>query len=441
MGEIKLNDQQRKAAQMIVEWYNGQPDNGKQVFTIAGYAGTGKSTLVNHIIARLLGFNEDKVAYATPTGKAATVLMRKGAKQATTIHRLIYDPVVSESINVVNGKEISTKTVRFAKKRSIGDFKLIVLDEVSMVNDRIMADLLSYGIPILATGDPGQLPPVAASPQDLLLHPDVTLTEVVRQTSDNAILGIATKARMGEYIDQGIYNDGQVIVIDRSLVTNRMLEDYINGADQVICGRNATRARLNDYIRSIKGFSGDPKDGEKIVCEENNYEVNLGDGYALVNGMSGTVRSFRKADDEAGLATLEFRPDFLGEYSEALIAESAAFSNYSYRYDRGQTALVMADGSYHVTKPLRKKRMDESYLDWKAEFSKEFLLKRQSLGEFRVNKFQFGYAISCHKSQGSEWDSVLLFDESRAFGQQAPKWLYTGITRAAKKLVIIRSSK
>lgn len=424
---------------MMVDWYSGKTKD-KQIFTVAGYAGTGKSTLVNMMIDRLLGFNKDKVAYATPTGKAATVLIRKGAKQATTIHRLIYSPNVKYDTSIVNGKEVQKKSVSFTKKASIGDYKLIILDEVSMVNDKIMADLLSYGIPIIATGDPGQLPPVASSPQDVLLHPDITLTDVVRQSSDNAILGIATQARKGEHIRQGIYNDGQVTVIDRSLVSDAMLRDYILGADQIICGKNATRANLNRYVRSMLGYSGLPQDGEKIMCDENNYGITFGDGYALVNGMSGTVRSFREVDAENGLATFEFKPDFIDDYGEPILAESDAFSSFSYRYERGQTALSMADGSYHLTRPMRKKLPGESADEWRAEFSKEYMLRRQALGESRVNKFQFAYAVSCHKSQGSEWDSVLLFDESRRFGPQASKWLYTGITRAAKKLVIIRNS-
>jgi exodeoxyribonuclease-5 len=150
--EVILNKQQQEAVDLIVKWYKNYPNNKKQIFTLAGLAGCGKSFLVNYIVKNIFKFKDNEVAFATPTGKASSVLIKKGS-DSTTIHRLIYSPIITDIETVVNNKTIHSKKIEFTKRKNIGSYKLIVLDEISMIGKKIMDDLLSYGIPILATGD------------------------------------------------------------------------------------------------------------------------------------------------------------------------------------------------------------------------------------------------------------------------------------------------
>lgn len=151
MGDtIILNSQQETAKNLIVDWWETKKDK-KQIFVLAGYAGTGKTFLVNYLIKYILKIQEEMVAYVAPTGKAASVLIQRGAKNAITIHKLIYNRVEKEYENEVNGKILKTKRFEFIKKPTIPNYKLIIVDEVSMVDEKIMKDLLSFGIPMICT--------------------------------------------------------------------------------------------------------------------------------------------------------------------------------------------------------------------------------------------------------------------------------------------------
>ena len=155
--EIKLNEQQETAKNLIKDWWENKRDE-KQYFVLAGYAGTGKTFLVNYLIKYVLEIPIEKVTYVAPTGKAASVLVQRGASNATTIHKLIYNRIEKEYENEINGKIIKTKRFEFVKKPSIPNYKLIIVDETSMVEKKIMEDLLSFGIPMICCGDAGQLP-------------------------------------------------------------------------------------------------------------------------------------------------------------------------------------------------------------------------------------------------------------------------------------------
>ena len=154
MSEVKLNDQQEIAKDLIVDWYLNKTHE-KLVFTLAGYAGTGKTFLINYIIKNCLDIPLHKVAFIAPTGKAASVLTQRGCLNACTVHKLIYNRIEKESQTEINGKIIKTKRFEFVKKPNIPKYKLIILDEVSMVSEKMMEDLISFGIPILCCGDVG----------------------------------------------------------------------------------------------------------------------------------------------------------------------------------------------------------------------------------------------------------------------------------------------
>lgn len=439
MSEIILNDQQSEAASLIESWYKRNNFSSKQIFVLAGYAGTGKTTLINYVIKKILKLKSYEVMYATPTGKAANVLIQKKCP-ATTIHRLIYTPVEVEKETTVNGKKIKTKIVEFVKKRSLGYAKLIVLDEISMISEKMMQDILSFGRPILACGDIGQLPAVAAKGHDLLKDPDYTLTEIVRQSEDNPIIKIATKARKGEEIPFGIY-DNTVAVISENELTDEMRKQLLTKADQVICGKNSTRIALNKEIRKYLNIDSEyPIKGDKIICNENNYDINLDQEgqYNLVNGCIGYINNFEIVDPSKSLAKIDFTADFVNDFiTKNVLIDNYIFRHNEYLYDKQQYVYIMEDGSYILKKDI-KKEYGETFEQYRLRLSNELKNKRRAVHVKLINQFEFGYAISCHKSQGSEFDIVVVFDESKAFRGQEKKWLYTAITRAKKKLFIIR---
>lgn len=436
--EVILNKQQQKAVDLIVKWYKNYPNNKKQIFTLAGLAGCGKSFLVNHIVKNIFKFKDNEVAFATPTGKASSVLIKKGS-DSTTIHRLIYSPIITDIETVVNNKTIHSKKIEFTKRKNIGSYKLIVLDEISMIGKKIMDDLLSYGIPILATGDCGQLPPVLQEGHNLLDKPDYNLTEIVRQAKDSQILTIAHNARVGNELQFGNYND-EALVIDRHTLNDSEFINYLLTADQVICGTNNTRIKLNNLIRRVTNHTSKlPDDNEKLICELNNYEVQFEDErFYLVNGLQGYVKNFKIIDEKLKLATISFKADFLDDWVDNLLIDYSVFETNNYKYDKHQEVYLMSDGTYKLANPKWKMSKTENQAEYKKKLSIEFLNKKMSLGTFMLNQFQYGYAISCHKSQGSQWDTVVIIDEHNSFRQDGNKWLYTAITRAAKKVVVIK---
>ena len=150
---MELTGQQQEARNKIIEWYTSLEAEKRQLFLLQGFAGTGKTFLINHIIDDL-GLLPHEVAYGTFTGKAASILIQKG-RDAATIHRLIYTPVEEEYETKIGSETIKGHRIKFVKKDKISNYKLIIIDEVSMVDNIMMKDLLSFGIPVLATGDPG----------------------------------------------------------------------------------------------------------------------------------------------------------------------------------------------------------------------------------------------------------------------------------------------
>lgn len=429
---IELNKEQSAAALAIKFWFDCASDV-KQTFTLAGYAGTGKTFLIKYVINEILGLKPDEVAFITPTGKAASVLVQRGIK-ATTIHRLIY--YIDEEASK------KQKRVVFRKVGSIPDYKLIVLDEVSMVEEKVLNDLLSFEVPVLCSGDKSQLPAIGKS-NKLLEDPDAELTEIVRQASDNSIVKIATLARKGIPINSGNYGD--VIVRQINTISDDQLKNLLLKADQILCGKNTTRRKINNLVRQYKGIDIDkdkyPKDGEKVICNVNNWEIYLdkNEKYNLVNGTIGYASNFKMRNIPLNLATIDFQPDFLNSSRENILLDSGIFKNGVFSYDMHQRAYKFPDSSYKLQERLSM-NADETKEQFKERITTEFKNANDSIGEEQVGQFEFGYCISTHKSQGSEWDKVVLFDESPIFGDDAKKWLYTGITRAKKKLVIIRGN-
>ena len=410
-----LTADQQEAAALIEAWYHHL---NTQIFVLCGYAGTGKTFLVDYVVRALGLVAGESAAFVAPTGKAASVLIQSGVP-ATTVHSLIYTR--EEDIEVdENGEVISEQFLRFVKKESIDSkIKLIVLDETSMVSDDVLRDLLSFGVKCLCCGDPAQLPPVGGS-NTLLSTPVITLKEIVRQERDNPIVRLAARVRAGERPAYG--EDGCVSVIPRRALDADARRALFTQADQIIVGTNRTRAMINREVRAIRGIAPDrvlPQDGEKIICTLNDWSKPLDErgDFHLVNGIIG--RCYRVREQLDGLGQLDFQPDFLAERVEDLPFDTGVFVRGQYYHGYGNRACLLTNGILV------------------HENNREMLRRFKVRREDTVCRFEFAYAVTCHKAQGSEYDFVVVIDESGYF-EDGKEWLYTAGTRAKKRLVIIR---
>ncbi len=412
----ELTSDQRDAEELIKEWFFNLDT---QIFVLCGYAGTGKTYLIDHAV-RALGLTAGKSAvFVAPTGKAASVLLRAGTP-AGTVHSLIYTR--EEDIEVdENGEVVSERFLRFVKKEKIdSEIKLIVVDETSMVSDEVLRDLLSFGVKCLFSGDPAQLPPVGGT-NTLLSMPCAMLKEIVRQEKDNPIVFLASMAREGKLLPFGSYGDN-VRVVPKNSLRPQERRALLSEADQIIVGTNRTRESVNREMRSYLGIAANavlPVEGEKLVCTLNDWSKTLDakGNFHLVNGIVGVCRNVEEGED--GLAKLDFQPDFLPDTVENLPFDTGVFREGKYYHGYGDKACYLQNGALV------------------HENNFEMLKKYKVRREDTICRFEFAYALTCHKAQGSEYDFVVVFDESRIFEDRA-RWLYTAVTRAKKKLVVLR---
>lgn len=416
--DITLTSDQENAKKLIIEWYLNLDT---QCFVLSGYAGTGKTFLLKHVVCECLNLVPDKqAAFVAPTGKAASILIRGGVP-ASTIHSLIYKTDDDDFETDENG-EIIKKRLRFIKRDKLStELKLIVVDETSMVGDDLMRDLMSFNIKCLFCGDDAQLPPVNGN-SSLLENPDCSLREIMRQEMDNPIIKLATMARRGEVIPFGNYGDIAAVVSKKDF-TGKTRRNILLKAGQIICGRNSTRAQLNREIRFYNGITSDeplPQEGEKLICTLNNWErcIDSEGRFHLVNGIIGYCSNVEEKSD--GLGVLDFRAEFLEESIHKVPFDEGIFLTGNYYHMYGELAvktengLVISENNFAAVHNNKIKSLE------------------------LISRFEFAYAITCHKAQGSEFDFVVVFDESRAFSSDASRWLYTAITRARKKLIIVR---
>ena len=417
MDKVLTSDQE-KVKNLIAEWFLNADD---KIFVLSGYAGTGKTFLIDYVVREVLHLKPGTEAvFVTPTGKAATVLIR-GGTVAGTVHSLIYVRNEDDFDVDENGEIVERQTLSFTKREKIDErIRLIVVDEASMIAEDVLRDLLSFGVKCLFSGDGAQLPPVNGS-CGLLENPDYTLTEIVRQAADNPIIRIATMAREGKAIPYGNYGD-KVSVVGRGYLSPEQRRRIFLRADQIICGKNRTRAALNREIRQYKGIGENellPVEGEKLICTLNDWEKPLDkeEHFHLVNGIIGRASDVRENPDY--LATMTFTADFADE-GVRVPFDTGIFLAGRYAHGYGDRAVTLVDGTVVH---------EDDY---------ERLRRLKAVSEEPICRFEFAYAVTCHKAQGSEFDFVVLFDESRAFGEDRSRWLYTAVTRAREKLLIIR---
>lgn len=428
---LEWTAQQQDAIDKVVDWYHH--DGDEQVFRLFGYAGTGKTTLARSIVDELGLAN--RALYAAFTGKAAFVLRTKGCLSASTIHSLIYvvkekaraalrdlrkqlDAEVDPMRRDMLARTIAAEEAKLAmpewilnESSEVGRAPLLVLDEVSMVGHPLAADLLSFGTKLLVLGDPAQLPPVEGAGYFINAAPDHLLDEIHRSALDSPVTRLATAVRGATPGDRTLGVPGPDA--DCGRLTRLSGPDELLSFEQVIVGKNATRWRFNHMLRALRGLTGPvPQPGDRIILLTNNPALGVFNGQQLlvedasVHRSYGDVIHLTAVDDEGN----------------------------------GRELDVWASG----------------FIDLEGEK----LAKRNGRGQ--VIAATWGHAITCHKAQGSQWDRVLVIDESHVFARGAyrdhvdvlgpagadleahiagKRWLYTAITRAAERVVILGGAR
>lgn len=369
---MKWGPQQARALDAVAGWMSDS--QAPQVFRLFGWAGTGKTTLAKHFVDAS-GVN---ALYGAFTGKAALVMAKKGCYGATTLHSLIYKAQEDQK----------TGAVTFIKnpESPLSMAALLVVDEVSMVDEALGLDALSFGCRVLVLGDPFQLPPVGGAGYFTATNPDFMLTEIHRQAEDSPIIRMSMDIREGRGLAPGSYGDSAVV--RRADIDKFEMRELVMETDQLICGRNATRKTFNARMRELQGATTvTPTPGERLICLKNNRTK------GLLNGGMWRVRAATRPTP-SGLVRMKV--DSLDD-------------------DVMQGIEVETPQEFFLG--------TDDKLDWRQKK--------------RIDEFTWGYAITCHKSQGSAWPNVVVFDEGDVFRDEADRWRYTAVTRASEKVTVV----
>lgn len=398
---MELNRMQKVASREFQRWYKNPSIRTRPWFEISGPAGSGKTTVVRHII-EALGISYDDVIFMAYVGKAALALRLSGVN-GCTIHSVIYEPVetIKKDENgdyIYDEKGCIVIETKFIKKDYLpNNIKLLVVDEGGMVAENIGRDILSYNIPTLVLGDLNQLPPVFGQ-SIFLQRPDVILNEIMRQKKDSPIIYLSQLAIHGMLFNYDDY--GEAKVIRKHELDDNMLSE----ADLVICGTNNVRDEINWYMRkNIYNIDeGRVTVGDKLICRKNCWDRLLGDDdlyadIALVNGMIGSVIGIDRNDTKQSVnMRIDFKPEF------------------SHKGFKGV--------------PINSNYVLSSYKD-RVKVNPRF-------APFIV--FEFGYCSTCHLAQGSQYDNIIVYVDSAFSGSDYfKKWLYTAITRAKTNLTLV----
>ena len=317
-----------------------------------------------------------------------------------TLHRLLYDSIPRPGGGF------------FRKPKLRLDYTIVVVDECSMVPKSMIDMLLAHKVFVLFLGDPEQLPMIdKAESHNLLDNPDIFLDEIMRQEAESEIIQLTMKIRNGEDIP---YMQGKEVIV---LPRKELNTDHLLWADSILCATNATRHAINNQVRGLLGFEGELQEGEKIVVKRNYWEDINATGDALVNGTIGTVSN--------------------------IFENFVMIPNYI-KNDRHRIPTLTCDIQPEFGAVFNTVDVDKDFLvhecpcvDWRVSYKIGKL--RNKLGDILPRQITYGYALTCHSAQGSEWDKVLVLEENFPFDKnEHRRWLYTAATRASQRLVLVR---
>lgn len=397
---ITPTEEQTRGIQAIADWYK---NGSSPFFYLAGYAGSGKSTIAQ-LAVEACGLDPsdyNQVLYAAYTGKAAMVMRRNGL-HASTVHSIIY------KLETHEGKDLQP-VFGLWRDSPLWSAKLLVLDECSMIGQKEARDLLSFGTKILVLGDPGQLPPIKSAGYFTSQKPNFFLQEIHRQALESSIIRLAHDVRCGGEIRYGDYGDVLKLRIDDINDADMLAHD------QILVGTHKTRWALNTHFLEVEGFPVDfpYMPGVKVICTRNDKE------YGFYNGMIGRTSQYTDEDS---------------------IFEEERYFIQQVHVEEGIT------DEYDETPPIPI-NMGAFMDNWTTRSEKDIKYDNQvamepgwsSDHEIKQFLWDFAYAITIHKSQGSQWPHVLIFDDGhlRWKPEDRAKLMYTAITRASEHLTIV----
>ena len=313
-----------------------------------------------------------KTDYQVRVGAFTGVASKLASNHGSTLHTLLYEPYLDENENI-----------KFQKKDINDiDFDYLIVDEASMVPDEMLDFMLDTNAKIIFFGDHKQLPPVSTSHVNLLDNPDYTLTEIVRTKKDDPIVKLSIDYYNGHKVTKKYNKYDNINVTTESLGNLLRNNEY----DVIIAPTNDKRKTINKMVRHIKGIDSElPVSGEPIVCLKNEMTPQ---GEMVFNGEVFTVTSVSNIPN----------------------------SDYQY-YD-----FVSQDGTAH-----RRVKINNRY------FENDF--NRYDM-DIEGYAFTFAYALTCHKTQGKQFDRVLYIDDDVSYFLPQNRYGYTAITRTVKELTI-----
>lgn len=343
-------------------------------------------------IIEALGLLPEEVSYVAYTGKAAQVLRQKGCPNAQTAHKLLY-----------RARRLKNGQFRFYPRRTqdIGPYKLIVVDEVSMLPKDMWELLLSHKIPVIALGDPFQLPPVKGD--NAQISPNIFLEEIMRQAQESEIIRLTMDIRAQKSLQ--LFAGKEVRVVNQSELSQPGIWTW---ADQILVGKNNTRHVINETLHKalLNTNDLDPCVGDKIICLRNNWLCINDTEDALVNGLGGIISKLTYTNDNPWMdktPIIDFTPD---------TEDNSPF--YS----------LMAD--YKI------------FTEHEPTVNEKNFKRIPDI--LQPDEFDYGYAITVHRSQGSQYPKVLVLEEHlRGYDKtNHARLLYTACTRASEKLILVK---
>lgn len=447
-------------------------DETKNIFILKGYAGTGKTTLVQFIVEHLESIKLDYELMA-PTGRAAKVLRSKLKRDATTIHAGIYSFKLKCKETEEVDKSKKSYSFFFPLKDLVGSKKVTIVDESSMISDtkeegefltfgsgQLLSDLLTYvnhtvNKKLILVGDYAQLPPVTDSHSMAFdvnylqskgfVVEETEMTEVIRQAEDSNVLKIASNIRTllkternqrSEFIIE--HNGNDVISVDPEDVSKTYTETFPtpnleNGV--IICYSNRQCLQYNHLVRN-RYYPGkkDLAEGDRLLINSNNYTTF---GFPFFNGDMVTVLKVGEVEthknipvsikDQRRHIDLRFLNVELMTAECQIPIPCKILLNLLESEDR--------DLSVWETRALY---IDFCMRSGLKDGTEEFVFRLAHDPYFNALKVKYGYAITCHKSQGGEWNQVFV-DYTRRSGldDHALRWCYTATTRARQTLYVI----
>jgi len=375
----------KKALTTLLDWYVST--NRIQHITLGGYAGTGKTTLIALLRTQLHKLDPKlRVAFCSFTGKATRVLKNNLIENkalypqdsVSTIHSLLYSPIMNDSFQIIGWKR---------KEQEKVEADVIIVDEASMVDEFIWFDLTTAKLPIIAVGDHGQLPPINGE-FSLMKDPQIRLEEIHRQAKDNPIIKLSVMAREDGIVPYGKFDNSIRKIRRGEEGSEQDIAELLSGYNDdtlILCGYNNTRIKLNNFVRASRDIDSPstPTSKDRVICLRNSAQKDI------FNGMLGWVKTIYAEDDKRYYAEIE------------MDGEDNRYTGFIAREQFNNATLM------HELRDLEL--------------------------------FDFGYALTVHKAQGSQAKRVILFEErfKAMDDEQWRRWLYTGVTRAQEELFVI----